>query len=218
MFSLRFSGSKLLINLRRQFRVHKNFSYTNFCLRDLQPLHFVFKITISKICVAYKLNRLINRLLTSAFVIDNGTVFNRPSDLIIKWDYVSYAWYMALFCQHRKMKNLARVCWRIVPATVEEPCQWLLNNRASDCWRIMPAAVEQSCQWLLNNRVSDSSTSKCPCNNVCLEIPFRVSSYHIKSVFYYDVIISYDVKNLKSKQNQWKGPVNDFIFTKVAGF
>ena len=28
MFSLRFSGSKFLINLRRQFRVRKNFSYT----------------------------------------------------------------------------------------------------------------------------------------------------------------------------------------------
>ena len=40
MFSLRFSGSKFLINLRRQFRVRK------FSSRDL--LFFVFKIIISK--------------------------------------------------------------------------------------------------------------------------------------------------------------------------
>ena len=31
IFSLRFSGSKFLLNLRRQFHVRKNFSYTVFC-------------------------------------------------------------------------------------------------------------------------------------------------------------------------------------------
>ena len=40
--------------------------------------------------------------------------------------------------------------------------------------------VGQSCQRLLNNRVSDSSRSKCFRDNVCSEIPFRVSSYHMK--------------------------------------
>ena len=40
--------------------------------------------------------------------------------------------------------------------------------------------AEELRQWLLNNRVSDSSTSKCPRDNVCSEIPFRVSSYHMK--------------------------------------
>ena len=44
MFSLHFSGSKFLINLRRQFRVRK-ICFTH-CLRDLQSFHFVFKITI----------------------------------------------------------------------------------------------------------------------------------------------------------------------------
>ena len=55
-----------------------------------------------------------------------------------------------------KRKNLACDCWRIVPATVEESSQWLLNNRASDRWRIIPAIIEElfqwleeSCQWLL---------------------------------------------------------------------
>ena len=46
MFSLRFSGSKFLIYLRRQFRVRKIFRTQG--LRDLQSFHFVFKITISK--------------------------------------------------------------------------------------------------------------------------------------------------------------------------
>ena len=54
MFSLRFSGSKFLINLRWKFRVHKIFFvYVKFfghkISRDLQSFHFVFKITISKI-------------------------------------------------------------------------------------------------------------------------------------------------------------------------
>ena len=46
MFSLRFSGSKFLINLRRQFRVRKFFVHK--FLRILQSFHFVFKITIMK--------------------------------------------------------------------------------------------------------------------------------------------------------------------------
>ena len=53
MFSLSFSGSKFLLNLRRQFRVGKIFFvYTKFSvhrfLRDLQSSHFAFKITFSK--------------------------------------------------------------------------------------------------------------------------------------------------------------------------
>ena len=63
------------------------------------------------------------------------------------------------FCQHRKKKKSARDCWRIVPVTVEELCQWLLNNRVSDCWSIVtsdcwiiaPATVEELCQWLKNH-------------------------------------------------------------------
>ena len=46
MFSLRYSGRKLLINLQRQFRVRKIFRAQNFA--RLQFSHFVFKITISK--------------------------------------------------------------------------------------------------------------------------------------------------------------------------
>ena len=93
------------------------------------------------------------------------------------------------FCQHRKKKkscpwllnNRASHCWIIMPVTVEQSCQWLLNNRASHCWTIVPVTVEELYQWLLNNRVSDTSTSKCPRDNDCLEIPFSVSSYHTKS-------------------------------------
>ena len=53
MFSLRFSGSKVLINLRRQIRVRNIFFvYVKFFMqtfsRDLQSFHFVFKINISK--------------------------------------------------------------------------------------------------------------------------------------------------------------------------
>ena len=52
MFSLSFSGSKFLINLRRKFCVRKNFSctqnfsYTSFCA--IYSIHFVFKTTIPK--------------------------------------------------------------------------------------------------------------------------------------------------------------------------
>ena len=53
IFSLRFSGSKFLINLRRQFCVRKIFRvhkiFCNKVLRDLQS-YYVFKITISKMC------------------------------------------------------------------------------------------------------------------------------------------------------------------------
>ena len=59
------------------------------------------------------------------------------------------------FCQHRKKKKSARDCWRIVPVTVDQSYQWLLNNRASDCWRIIPVTVKESCQWLLNNCASN---------------------------------------------------------------
>ena len=53
IFSLRFSGSKFLINLRRQFRVRKIFFvYVKFfvhkVLRDSQSFHFAVKINISK--------------------------------------------------------------------------------------------------------------------------------------------------------------------------
>ena len=56
------------------------------------------------------------------------------------------------FCQQRKNKKSARDCWIILPVTVEQSCQWLLNNRASDCWTIVPVTVEKLCQWLLMNR------------------------------------------------------------------
>ena len=92
MFSLRFSGSKFLINLRRQIRVRNIFFvYVKFFMqtfsRDLQSFHFVFKINISKMryfcCrLLFYQNLLINRLLTSAFVPVNGIVCNRSNGLI----------------------------------------------------------------------------------------------------------------------------------------
>ena len=63
------------------------------------------------------------------------------------------------FCQQRKKKNLDREYWRIVPATIEESCQWKLKNCACDFWRIMLATVEQSCQGLLKNCASDCWTT-----------------------------------------------------------
>ena len=44
IFSLRFSGSKFLINLRRQYRVRKIFRTQVFA--GFAVFHFVFKITI----------------------------------------------------------------------------------------------------------------------------------------------------------------------------
>ena len=100
-------------------------------------------------------------------------------------------------CQYRKKKKIVPAtveescqlllnnrtsrCCIIVPVTVEQSCHWLLKNHASHCRTIMPVTVEALCQWLLNNCNSDSSTSICPRDNVCFEIPFRVSSYHTKS-------------------------------------
>ena len=46
IFSLRFSGSKFLINLRRQYHVRKIFRTQVFA--GFAVFHFVFKITISK--------------------------------------------------------------------------------------------------------------------------------------------------------------------------
>ena len=57
-----------------------------------------------------------------------------------------------------KRKNLARDCWTIVPVTVEQSCQSLLNNYASDCWTIVPVTNEESYQWLLSNGASDCRT------------------------------------------------------------
>ena len=67
MFSLHFSGSKCLINLRLQFRARKFFFlYVKSFFADLQSLHVVFKITISKmrhLCVRF-LSFIKNCLLT----------------------------------------------------------------------------------------------------------------------------------------------------------
>ena len=59
-------------------------------------------------------------------------------------------------------RKLACDCWRIVPLTVEQSCQWLLlnyaidwKNRASHCCAIVPVTVEELCQWLLKNRASN---------------------------------------------------------------
>ena len=49
----------------------------------------------------------------------------------------------------KKRKNLASDRWRIVPVTVGQSFQWLLNNRASDGWRIELLTVEQPCQTFL---------------------------------------------------------------------
>ena len=59
-------------------------------LRDLQSFYFVFKITISKMrnfCsrLLFHINLLINRLLTSVFVLVNGIAINRSKGLITKY-------------------------------------------------------------------------------------------------------------------------------------
>ena len=91
-FSLRFSGSKLLINLRRQFQVRQIFSCTlNFSCTSFRGIcmQFVFKTTIPKmrnLCcrLLFYQNLLINTLLTSVFVLVNGIVFSRSNGLIIQ--------------------------------------------------------------------------------------------------------------------------------------
>ena len=84
MFFLRFSVSKFLINLRRQFRVVKFFRvrriFLNMFWRDLQSFHFVYMITFSKMRnlrsrLLFHENLPINRLLIRAFVSVNGIVF-----------------------------------------------------------------------------------------------------------------------------------------------
>ena len=90
---LRYVGSKLLINLRRQFRVRKscscakNFSYTRFC--GICSLLILFEITTSKMGnfwsrLLFHKNLLINRLLTSVFVLVNRILFERSNGSIIK--------------------------------------------------------------------------------------------------------------------------------------
>ena len=93
MFSLRFSGSKFLINLRQQFYVRKIF----FRVRKIFRTQFfagfaVFSLSLKlrfRKCISYILmfyvhwNLLIKRLLKSAFVLVNGIAFNRSNALMI---------------------------------------------------------------------------------------------------------------------------------------
>ena len=58
IYSLRFLGSKFLINLRRQFRVGKTFVYVEifgYKFSGIYRLHFIFKVTISKKFIIYAL-------------------------------------------------------------------------------------------------------------------------------------------------------------------
>ena len=88
MFSLRFSGSKFVINLRQQFRARKIFRTK--VLRDLQFLIMCLKFcTISKMRNLYRgllfyENLLTDRLLTSAFALANGIVFSGSNGLAIQ--------------------------------------------------------------------------------------------------------------------------------------
>ena len=54
----------------------------------------------------------------------------------------------------RLLKSCDGNCWRIMPVTVEELSQWMLENRASDSWLIVQAAAGKWYQWLLKNRSS----------------------------------------------------------------
>ena len=88
MFSLRFSGSKFLINLRRQIRVRKifqveffaGFTVFLFCIY----LKLLFRKCVTSVVGCSFLNLLNNRLLTSAFVLVNGEIFIRSNDLTIQ--------------------------------------------------------------------------------------------------------------------------------------
>ena len=90
VFSLRFSGSKFWINLRRQFRVRKifsctyNFSNTRFCRicsLFILCLKLLFRICVNYVLLFYQ-NLLMNKLLTTVFVLVNGIVFSRSNGLI----------------------------------------------------------------------------------------------------------------------------------------
>ena len=59
--------------------------------------------------------------------------------------------------------------------TVEKSCN---SRKKKDSWVVEESTID--C-YLLNNHASDSSRSKCPRDNVCSEIPFRMRSCHIKS-------------------------------------
>ena len=94
MFSLRFSGSKFLINLRRQFHVSKICVRVRkiFRIQDFAgfAVFILFKIIISKVHnswsrLLFHKNLLISRLLTSVFVLVNGIVFERSNGLIIEY-------------------------------------------------------------------------------------------------------------------------------------
>ena len=80
MFSLRFSGNKCLINLRRQFRVPKRFY--EICNLFILCLKLPFQK-----CVTFVLgfSFTITCSLTSVFVLVNGIVCNRSNGLMIKY-------------------------------------------------------------------------------------------------------------------------------------
>ena len=71
-----------------------------------------------------------------------GTVF------IVK----SHVWQVKKICSFQSLNpwmtkntpilNFNFFFWTIVPVSVEQSCQWLLNNGASNCWRIVSTTVE----------------------------------------------------------------------------
>ena len=100
----------------------------------------IFKLTDNLIYLMLMIS-LVSRLLYSGTWHNSSTVNITVED----------------FCQNKYKKTLTRFLWScasnhqtIVSVTVEELCQRLLNNHPSDCWRIMPVTVEESYQWLLN--------------------------------------------------------------------
>ena len=90
MFSLRFSGSKFLINLRRAyvnfFRVRKIFRAQVFvgfaCILCLKLLYRKCVTDVVGCCFIKTCS--INTLLTSVFVLVKGIVFSRSNGLTIQ--------------------------------------------------------------------------------------------------------------------------------------
>ena len=125
----------------RQNSTQKEFLYNYFSMKVLQVLYSSF--VVLSMGFYLKPQNFVRK--------KNNQVFVKKSPLSIIGSCVEK------WCQCRKKEDYLDFsgCRTIVPETVKQSCQRVLNNCASGCSTSVPATVELTCQWILNNPATD---------------------------------------------------------------
>ena len=100
-------------------------------------LHFILELN-KTIALSSERRHLASHVVPTGFLYTNPflgsyVVFLVYGTILQCWRMLMFNITVKEFYQHIK-KNIARDCWTIVPVTVEQSCQRLLNNRSSDCF------------------------------------------------------------------------------------